>query len=83
MFKKQQSLSYEELSRANRDELERPAEANLLDDATRARCAHIARFFEKVRHMGPSESRICDVLAEDELEKIWHETADEDASLHA
>ena len=43
MMKKQQSLTYEELSRANRDDLERLAEAGLLDDATRARCAHLAR----------------------------------------
>jgi hypothetical protein len=34
-MKKQQSLSYEELSRASRDELERLAEADLLDDFTR------------------------------------------------
>ena len=40
MMEKQQSLTYEELSRANRDDLERLAEAGLLDDATRARCAH-------------------------------------------
>jgi hypothetical protein len=80
MLKRQQSLSYEELSRANRDELERLAEAGLLDSATRGRCAHLVRFFEKVRQMGPAESRICDVLTENELEKIWRETADEDVS---
>ena len=82
MIKKQQSLSYEELSRANRDELERLAEAGLLDGATRARCAHLARFFEKVRQMGPAGVRICDVLTEGDLEKIWYETANEDASPH-
>ena len=82
MTKKQQSLSYEELSRAGRDELERLAKADLLDDTTRARCAHLARFFDRIRQMGPAESRICDVLTEEELEKIWRETADEDASPH-
>jgi hypothetical protein len=83
MIKKQQSLSYEELSRANLDELERLAEADLLDDATRFRCAHLARFFEKIRKMGPAELKICDVLTEGDLEKIWRETANEDASPHA
>jgi hypothetical protein len=82
MIKKQQSLSYEDLSRASREELELLAEADLLDDATRARCAHLARFFEKICQMGPAESRICDVLTEDELEMIWRETADGDASPH-
>lgn len=82
MMKKQQSLTYEELSRANRDDLERLAEAGLLDDATRARCAHLARFFERLRQMGPPELKICDVLTEGDLEKIWRETANEDASPH-
>ena len=80
MIKEQRSLSYEELARANRDELERLAEADLLDDATRARCAHLARFFERVRQMGPAELKICDVLTEEELQKIWRETADEGVS---
>jgi hypothetical protein len=80
MIKEQRSLSYEELSRASRDELERLAEADLLDGATRARCAHLARFFERVRQMGPAELKICDVLTEEELQKIWRETADEGVS---
>jgi hypothetical protein len=82
MIKKRQSLSYEELSRANRSELERLAEADLLDGVTRARCAHLARFFERIHQMGPADAKICDVLTEQELEKIWRETADEDASPH-
>ena len=81
-MKKQQSLSYEELSRASRDELERLAEADLLDDFTRARCAHLARFFELLSHMGPTELKIADVLTEEELRKIWRETASEGATLH-
>jgi hypothetical protein len=80
MIKKQQSLSYEELLRADLDELERLAKPDLLDDATRARCGHLARFFERVRHMGPAELKICDVLTEQELQKIWRETASEGAS---
>jgi hypothetical protein len=82
MIKKQKSLSYAELSRTSRHELERLAEAGLLDHSTLARCAHLARFFERIRQMGPAESKICDVLTEDELQKIWRETANEEASPH-
>jgi hypothetical protein len=82
MIKKQQSLSYEELSRASRDELERLDSADLLDDATLARCAHLARFFERLSHMGPAELKIVDVLTEEELRQIWRETASEGASPH-
>jgi hypothetical protein len=42
-IKKQQSLSYEELSRANRGELERLAEADLLDGVTRASFSSLNR----------------------------------------
>jgi hypothetical protein len=48
MIKKRQSLSYAELLRTGRDVLEQLAEANLLDGPTRDRCAHLARFFERV-----------------------------------
>jgi hypothetical protein len=82
MIKKQQSLSYEELVRASRDELERLANADLIDDATRTRCTHLARFFERLSHMGPAESKIVDVLTEEELRKIWRETASGKASPH-
>jgi hypothetical protein len=81
MIKKQQSLSYEELVRASCDELERLANADLLDDATRMRCAHLARFFERLSHMGPAELKIVDVLTEDELRKIWRETTSDGAAL--
>jgi hypothetical protein len=83
MIKKQRSLSYEELSRASRDELKRLANAGLLDDATRRRCAHLARLYERLSHMGPAESKIIDVLTEEELRKIWRETASEGALSHA
>jgi hypothetical protein len=81
MINKQQSLSYEELSRAGRDELERLAQADLLDQATLARCAHLARFFERLRQMGPAQSKISDVLTEEEIQKVWRETAEEAASF--
>ena len=82
----QLSLSYEELTRTGDDELKRLAEANLLDDATRARCVHLARFFEKVsRVAGPiaSSTAVRDVLSEEVLQKIWQETADEGSRLAA
>jgi hypothetical protein len=77
------SLSYEELSRTGRDELKRLVEADLLDELTRARCVHLARFFEKVSQTaGPMavSARVADVLSEEDLQKIWRETADDVAS---
>jgi len=82
MIKKQQSLSYEELLRATLDELERFTNVGLLDDATRTRCGHLARFFERLSHMGPAELKICEVLTEEELQKIWRETASEGVLPH-
>ena len=73
------SLSYEELSRTGRDELKRLVEADLLDEPTRARCVHLARFLEKVSQMaGPMAvgAIVRDVLSEEQLQKIWRETAD-------
>jgi hypothetical protein len=78
------SLSYEELARTGRDELKRLVEANLLDDATRARCVHLARFFEKISQMASpiaSNTAVRDVLSEEVLQKIWRETADEGTCL--
>jgi len=87
MSKKQQSLSYEELSRGGRELIDRLAEGGPLDDVTRARCAHLARFFAR---LGQVVGQVADqvagctllgaVLSEDDLLKIWHETADEGAS---
>jgi hypothetical protein len=80
---RQLSLSYEELSRTGRDELKRLVEADLLDEPTRARCVHLARFFEKVsKTAGPMEvsAIVGDVLSEEQLQKIWRETNDEGAS---
>jgi hypothetical protein len=76
------SLSYEELSRAGRDELNRLVEAGLLDEPTCARCVHLARFFEKVSQMaGPKavSAIVGDVLSEEQLQKIWRETREDGA----
>ena len=80
MTTRQLSLSYEELSRAGRDELKRLVEADLLDEPTRARCVPLARFFEKVSQMaGPMQvsAIVGNVLSEKELQKIWRETAED------
>jgi hypothetical protein len=80
MIKKKQSLSYEQLLSISHDALAQLAVDNLLDDDTRDRCGRLASFFEKVSLMGPAELKICDLLTEAELQKIWRETADEGAS---
>jgi hypothetical protein len=87
MSKKQQSLSYEELSRGGRELIDRLAEGAPLDDATRARCAHLGRFFARLgQAIGQVADRVAgrtllgSVLSEDDLLKIWRETADEGAS---
>jgi hypothetical protein len=87
MGKKQQSLSYEELSQGGRELIDLLVEGAPLDDATRARCEHLARFFAR---LGQVVGQVADqvagrtllgaVLSEDDLLKIWHETADEGAS---
>ena len=84
MTKKQQSLSYEELSRAGRDIIDRLAKGDILDDATRARCAHLGRFFVRVGQVvgqvadrAAGRTLLGDVLPEDDLLRIWRETADE------
>jgi hypothetical protein len=87
MGKKQRSLSYEELSRGGRELIDRLAEGGPLDEATRARCEHLGRFFARLGQVvGQVADRVAGrtllgaVLSEDELLKIWHETADEGAS---
>ena len=77
------SLSYEELWRAGREELKRLVEADLLDDPTRTRCVHLAKFFEKVSQMAGSVEAttvVVDVLSEEDLRRMWQETAEEGAS---
>ena len=82
------SLSYDDLLAGvyNLPELKRLAETNLLDDATRARMAHLVRFFERLRKSVPEELQnlqVKDVYAEDDeiLEKLWRETAEGDTEI--
>jgi hypothetical protein len=89
MTKKQQTLSYGELSRAGRDIIDRLVQGGLLDDATCARCAHLGRFFAtvgqvvgQVADQAAGHTLLGDVLSEDDLLKIWRETEHEGATLH-
>ena len=75
-----QSLSYEEISATQPEELERLAVANLLDDATLARIAHLGRFFARIAELCPAAAKVGDVFMEQELQAIWRDTADSDAS---
>lgn len=79
------SLSYDDLL-ARVSEVKRLAETNLLDDATRARMAHLVRFFERLRKSVPEELQnlqVKDVYAEDDemLDKLWRETAEGDTEI--
>jgi hypothetical protein len=76
MAKPKRSLSYEEIMRTGLPEMERLAEANLIDDATRMRCVHIGRFFERVGSMIPSDMVVQDIFSEEDLQRLWTETAD-------
>jgi hypothetical protein len=87
MTRKQQSTSYEKLSRAGRDKMDRLAERGLLDATTRTRCAHLGRFFAmvgqvvgQVADQAAGRTLLGDILSEDDLLKIWRDTADESAS---
>jgi hypothetical protein len=87
MTKKKQSLSYEELSRGGRELMDRLADGSPLDAATRARCAHLARFFARLGQVvGQVADRVAGrtllgaVLSEEDLLKIWRETADKATS---
>jgi hypothetical protein len=47
------SLSYQQLMSGNRREIESLAEADMLDDATLRRAAHLGRFFEQLEPQAP------------------------------
>ena len=80
MSKKSQSLSYEEISGTQPEELERLAVAGLLDDATLARIAHLGRFFSRIVELCPAATKVGDMFTEQELQVIWRNTADPSAS---
>jgi hypothetical protein len=92
---KQRSLSYRELIAAltarshllqegelelQEEELEQLRAENLLDAATRARLAHLGRFFGRLGELVPVGTKVGDVLTLEEARAIWRETAAPDAS---
>jgi hypothetical protein len=77
---KQQSLSYEEISATQPEELERLAVMGLLDDATLGRIAHLGRFYGRIGELCPADTKIGDTFTEQELQVIWRDTADPSAS---
>jgi hypothetical protein len=54
---KQQSMSYEEICRAQPEKVERLAMKGLLDDATLARLAHLGRFFSRLAELCPEATK--------------------------
>jgi hypothetical protein len=81
---KKLSFSYEELmgGAMQRSELERLADAGMLDIATFARIGHLGRFFERVGKACPNpDLQISEVLTEEELQQMWIETSDPGAEV--
>ena len=81
---RKRNLSYRQLAEGGLAKVKELAEADRLDEldeATLARCAHFGRFFGRVGNAVPGNLRVGDVLSEDELQRIWEETADPDADV--
>jgi hypothetical protein len=69
-----QSLSYQEITQMDHDELENLATKEMLDDETLARIRHLERFFTRIGEMAPANIEV------GELQAVWRETADEGIS---
>lgn len=66
----------------NRTKLEALANAGKLNEETVARIGHVGRFYQRISKACPNPNlKIRDVLAGDELQKLWNETADEGVSI--
>jgi hypothetical protein len=77
------SLSYADLMLMHQgqpEELERLVLANLLDDASRARIAHLSRFLTCLGELVSADTKVGDALTPEEVQAIWRETADPGAS---
>lgn len=74
-----QSLSYEQLMATSVEGLQELLAAQLLDDATLARVAHVRRFLGRVAEMGSDKT--CSDFTEQELQSVWSETAPEDGGV--
>ena len=70
-------LSYDELmGTVSQAELRQLATDGMLTDVTLERCAHIARFMQRVSSACPNPTvKVRDVLTEAEVQAMWQETA--------
>jgi hypothetical protein len=69
------SMTYEELIAAQTQNT--ALDPARLTDATLARAVHLGRFFESLTNALPNPNlKIRDVLSEDDVAKIWNDTAD-------
>ena len=77
------SMSYQELfDTGDFAKIEQLIDDGLLDDATLKRCAHIRRFFERLSEIAIAKTPIGGegFIPKDDLDRIWAETADPDAT---
>jgi len=75
------SLSYEELRPlilTQPKEIERLITEGLLDDATIARVEHLHRWLSRIAERLPAGAKVGDVFTAQELQVLWHVTADPD-----
>ena len=77
MTKRQEqiSLSYEQIVNGRRTHIEQLAEADLMDDETRARLAHLGRFYQTISRKMPEGATVGEAFSEQELYAIWVQTA--------
>jgi len=72
---KRLSLSYEQITPMEPEELKRMATEGLLDDATLERIAHLGRFFARIGKLA-GDAKVGDAFTDEELDVIWRDTAD-------
>jgi hypothetical protein len=70
-------LSYDDLmSTISQAELAQLATNGMLTDATVKRCAHIARFMQRLSSASPNPNlKVRDVLTEAQVQAMWQESA--------
>lgn len=78
---KKRSLSYEQLHRRNKEQIEKLAESGSLNKATLARIEHIARFFARLGSSGPIQDLKFGDLTVEELREMFLATASPDADV--
>jgi hypothetical protein len=73
------AFTYDQLTAGNCDfaGIAELAKAALLDDATFKRVEHLGRFFGRIGTEDGTEDYVSTVLSEDDLRRLWWDTADE------